>query len=89
MSNVDKACSDNGLCKTNAIEIKGQLIDLSDVYDEVLTITPSGDYATWIHSGLWKALNAAVNAVAKCSTVTNDPVCPGPEAYCPSKSTPS
>jgi hypothetical protein len=89
MSKVDNACSDNGLCQTNAIEVSGQLVESSDVYDETLTITPNGDYPTWIHNGLWEALNAAINAVAKFSKVTNDPVCPDPEAYCPSKSIPS
>ena len=87
MSNVDKACGDNGLCQTNPIDITGELVDSNDVYDEILTIMPNGDYPTWIHNGLWDALNAAIKAVANCSTVTHDPVCPDPEAYCPSKST--
>ena len=93
MSSMGSACSTQGLCDTTPIDITGyQLIDGGlggSVYDETLTITPSGDYPTWIHNGLLEALQAAIGAAKKCSQVTNTPTCPDPESYCPGKSAPS
>ncbi|KAF2795556.1 hypothetical protein K505DRAFT_239631 [Melanomma pulvis-pyrius CBS 109.77] len=78
------ACNEN-LCETNDITIKGQ-IHTSDTTDNIeLTLGPTGSYKTDLRKKLFEAWKAVVKEVAKCEEVTNDPPCPNPQAFCPSK----
>ena len=68
-------CSESGQCDTGSVDITGYyLVQGQNQIAETVTINPSGIYPTWIHRGLFEALAAAVNAVAKCekTTVTKD-----------------
>ena len=51
--------------------------------DKVVTLNPSGSYPTWIHRGLFDALRAAVNKVAKCRKVDVTERCADAMGYCP------
>lgn len=84
MSNLDGACSTSGLCDITPIAISGHALVTSDsVTAETVTLTPGGAYQSWIHNGLFQALEAAANAVAQCQEVVNTPKCPNPAVYCP------
>lgn len=89
IKNLAVACSTQGQCDTNSIEIRGDIINpgLSFTTGETLTINPSGSYPTWIHNGLIDTLSAAVKAIAECKDVKTTPACYGNAmAYCPCKS---
>lgn len=88
MGQLGNACHTTGLCDTSPLTISGTIEDegYSGSSDEVLTLTPSGDYPSWIHNGLMDSLSAAINAAQNCSSYTHQDNCGYSAYYCPCKS---
>lgn len=68
------ACHESGQCETNTLSANGQWIGEgvnADMGPITVTLTPSGDFPTWIHNGLLDILKASVIQVADCRDVVN------------------
>lgn len=86
---VAPICHESGQCETNPLEMKSQLFTSESVTNLIITISPDGEYPTWIRNGLLDALGAAAKTVAKCEDGTYTNTCPGVTAmaYCPRRKT--
>lgn len=85
---LKNACHISGVCETNEIVLKGQLIGkgtTTNVKNIELSLWPNGDYRERHHAKLLRVLKSAVRQVAKCEDYTHKSPCSNPMGYCPCK----
>jgi len=81
-------CHENGQCETNPVVKKARSIHgQTDQKDLIITLSPDGEYPTWIRNALVDMLFAAGKAAMKCENGQYTDMCPGVTAmaYCPQR----